>query len=365
MNFPANPTTQAGPRPAGPGFGAFVLSLDFELHWGVRDHEPPSGPYRQNLLGAREAIPRLLGLFERYGISATWATVGFLFAASAEERREFEPSIRPRYYNPALDAYQEPVGKSEQEDPLHFAPSLIEQIRRSPHQEIATHTFSHYYCLETGQTLESFEADLKSAMAIAAHRGIHPRSIVFPRNQVNPDYARALLDSGITCYRGPELGWMHRAVSHREATLALRVARAADAYMNISGDRVVHWDEILERSGLCNVRASRFLWPYRPGLDRLDERRLKRTIDQVKLAALDDAIFHIWFHPHNFGVHLEENLQILERILQAFAFARERYGMRSLSMSAVADMVREDFRTLPTESTNSVPGAMRKESVSA
>jgi len=364
MNLPANPT-QAGPRPAGPGFGAFVLSLDFELHWGVRDHEPPSGPYRQNLLGAREAIPRLLGLFERYGISATWATVGFLFAASAEERREFEPSIRPRYYNPALDAYQEPVGKSEQEDPLHFAPSLIEEIGRVPNQEIATHTFSHYYCLETGQTLETFEADLKSAMAIAAHRGIHLRSIVFPRNQVNPDYARALLDAGITCYRGPELGWMHRAVSRREATLALRVARAADAYMNISGDRIVRWDEILERSGLCNVRASRFLRPYRPGLERLDERRLKRTIDQIKLAALEDAIFHIWFHPHNFGVHLEENLQILERILQAFAFARERYGMRSLSMSAVADMAREDFRMLPTESTKSVPGAMRKESVSA
>jgi peptidoglycan/xylan/chitin deacetylase (PgdA/CDA1 family) len=364
MNSTAKPR-QAGARPAGPGFGAFVLSLDFELHWGVRDHEPPNGPYRQNLLGAREAIPRLLALFERYGISATWATVGFLFAASPEERQRFEPSIRPRYYNPALDAYQEPLGKSEQDDPLHFAPSLIEQIRRAPDQEIATHTFSHYYCLETGQTLETFEADLKSAKAIAAHTGIQLRSIVFPRNQVNPAYARALLDSGITCYRGAEPGWMHRGVSGREATLALRMARVADTYMNISGDRIVPWDEILEPSGLCNVRASRFLWPYRPGLERLDEQRLKRTIDQVKLAALDDAIFHIWFHPHNFGVHLEENLQILERILQAFAFARERYGMRSLFMSAVADMVREDFRVLPTEHPESFPSAMRKESIPA
>jgi hypothetical protein len=143
------------------------------------------------------------------------------------------------------------------------------------------------------------------------------------------------------------------------------VARLADAYMNISGDRIVHWDEILERSGLCNVRASRFLWPYRPALERLDEQRLKRTIDQVQLAALEDAIFHIWFHPHNFGIHLEENLQILERILQAFAFARERYGMRSLSMSAVADMVRQDCRVLPTERPESVPSAMRKESIPA
>jgi hypothetical protein len=76
---------------AGPGYGAFVISLDFELHWGVRDHEPPDGPYHANLLGARKAIPRLLELFEHYGISATWAIVGFLFAESREERRKFEP----------------------------------------------------------------------------------------------------------------------------------------------------------------------------------------------------------------------------------------------------------------------------------
>ena len=157
---------------------------------------------------------------------------------------------------------------------------------------------------------------------------------------------------------------MHRAVSHREATLALRLARVADTYVDISGDRIVHWNEILEPGGLCNVRASRFLWPYRPGLNRFEEQRLKRTIDQVKLAALEDAIFHIWFHPHNFGLHLEQNLQVLERILQAFASARERYGMRSLSMSAVADMVREEFR-LPTESTKIVLCATRKESVPA
>src|SRR5579859_4252999 len=75
-------------RLAGPGYGAFVISLDFELHWGVRDHEPLDGPYRPNLLGARNAIPRLLEMFERYGISATWAIVGFLFARSREERRK-------------------------------------------------------------------------------------------------------------------------------------------------------------------------------------------------------------------------------------------------------------------------------------
>ena len=352
-------------RSAGPGYGAFVISLDFELHWGVRDHERPNGPYGTNLLGARKAIPRLLELFERYGISTTWAIVGFLFARSREERRKFEPALRPCYYDQSLDAYAEPIGNGEDDDPLHFAPSLIDQIQRCPQQEIATHTFSHHYCREPGQTVESFRADLNSAIAIAAERGIRFRSIIFPRNQVNPEYTQAVLEAGITCYRGSEHGWMHRGITRRERTLGLRVARVADAYIEISGNRIARWNEILEPSGLCNVRASRFLWPYRPGLKRLEEKRLKRMIDQVRLAALEDGIFHIWFHPHNFGVHLEQNLRVLETILQEFAFARERYRMRSLSMDAVARMVREGFRLSTVEDENTVPLTAQKESVPA
>jgi peptidoglycan/xylan/chitin deacetylase (PgdA/CDA1 family) len=352
-------------RLAGPGYGAFVISVDFELRWGVRDHEPLNGPYRPNLLGARKAIPRLLEMFERYGISATWAIVGFLFARSREERRKFEPALRPCYHDQSLDAYAEPIGNGEDDDPLHFAPSLVDQIQRCPQQEIATHTFSHHYCREPGQTVDSFKADLNSAIAIAAERGIQFSSIIFPRNQVNPEYMEAVLEAGITCYRGSEHGWMHRGITRRERTLGLRVARVADTYIDLTGSRIARWNEILEPSGLCNVRASRFLWPYRPGLKGLEEKRLKRMIDQVRLAALEDGIFHIWFHPHNFGVNLEQNLGVLETILQEFAFARERYGMRSLSMDAVARMVREGFRLPTVEHENTLRPTAHKESVPA
>jgi hypothetical protein len=100
-------------------------------------------------------------------------------------------------------------------------------------------------------------------------------------------------------------------------------------------------------------------------LKGLEEKRLKRMIDQVRLAALEDGIFHIWFHPHNFGVNLEQNLGVLETILQEFAFARERYGMRSLSMDAVARMVREGFRLPTVEHENTLRPTAHKESVPA
>lgn len=41
------------------------------------------------------------------------------------------------------------------------------EIKNNGNHEIGSLTFSHYYCHETGQTIEQFEDDLKSAVAIA------------------------------------------------------------------------------------------------------------------------------------------------------------------------------------------------------
>ena len=50
--------------------GRFVISLDFELLWGVRDHCDRQS-YGANVLGARQAIPRMLDLFAETDVRAT------------------------------------------------------------------------------------------------------------------------------------------------------------------------------------------------------------------------------------------------------------------------------------------------------
>src|SRR5690349_14866585 len=109
-----------------PVHGAFVVSLDFELHWGVRDTQPVDGSYRRHLLGAREATPRMLDLFEKCGTAATWATVGMLFARDREEWNAYKPAIIPKYVKKQDDPYQEKVGANEAADPFHYAASLID-----------------------------------------------------------------------------------------------------------------------------------------------------------------------------------------------------------------------------------------------
>ena len=319
-----------------PRRGALVISLDFELDWGVRDTLSLNGGYRENLLGAREVVPKLLALFDRYEIAATWATVGFLFASNREGLLAASPAVKPQYHDVRLDPYRAEIGDDEQSDPLHYAASLVELIAAQPRQELATHTFSHYYCLEPGQTKEAFQADLEAAVKIAAARGVRLRSIVFPRNQLNPDYLEVLKASGIDCYRGTEQGRLYRPAAGAEQSLPRRALRLLDSYLNLTGPNLVRWEAVRQDNGLCNVASSRFLRPYRR---RLEPLRWRRVVKALEAAAKEGAIYHLWWHPHNFGAQQEANLAFLERVLKVFVDLRERYGMESLNMAEVCDRV--------------------------
>lgn len=315
--------------------GALVVSLDVELHWGVRDLYPVQGPYTAHLEGARAAIPAMLELFARYGVRATWATVGLLLAEGRADRARFDPALRPAYRDAALDPYVEPVGEGERDDPLHYASSLVDAICAAPGQELATHTYSHLYALEAGADAAAFAADLEAAVAIARARGAETRSIVFPRNQVRADTLPAIRDAGLVAYRGTPPGWMYRPQAFGQEALAKRAARLADAHL--PGTRLTAaWESLAVTAGLVDVRATAFLRPL-SGVAMLDALHTRRVLGALDAAAQQRRMFHLWWHPHNFGVGLERHLARLERVLRRFSDHRSRYGMESLTMAEVAD----------------------------
>jgi hypothetical protein len=183
-----------------PARGVLVVSLDFELYWGLRDVLPLDA-CKASLLGARQAIPRLLKLFADYGIHATWSTVGFLFCDGREALQAAVPAQLPDYDDAKLSPYSSlhNLGASEDEDPYHFAPSLIAKIINTPGQELGGHTLSHYYCLEPGQNRDAFAADLALAQQLAQSQGVMLRSLVLPRNQIETGYLD-LLSTRIPTY---------------------------------------------------------------------------------------------------------------------------------------------------------------------
>ena len=318
--------------------GVFTISLDVELNWGVRNGHVAAS-YAKNLAGAGRAVTEMLTLFREHGIHATWAVVGFLFFRDHDELKRHVPSVLPAYADSSLSPYRYMDQCAALDRGLHFAPELIDSIRETDGQEIGTHTFSHYYCCEEGQDAAAFRADLEAAVQTAERRGIETRSLVFPRNQYRAAYLPVLRELGLSAYRGPEDAGLYRAMSGRKHNRAPRRAlRLMDSYLNLTGHHV-HALADLHNGGVHNIAASRFLRPcsgHSPGLEHL---RLKRITAAMTDAARRGGLYHLWWHPHNWGADLEGNAAFLRKILQHFADLRRRYDMQPLNMGEVSALL--------------------------
>lgn len=313
--------------------GQLVVSLDFELFWGMLD-QCPLEAYEDHVLGGRNAIPALLDLFQKYGIHATWATVGFQFGESYGEIAPFFPeeALRPTYEKESLNPYPwfGKIGSDEASAPCFYAGSLLKTIAATPGQEIGTHTFSHFYCREKGQTLRQFAADMASAKAVARAKGFDVTSVVLPRNQCEPEYTAVLRQLGFTAYRDEENDWIHKKIHFRPL---LRALRLLDVYLPLTGfGGYTPRDE----GGIRNLTGSRMYKPIFPPLMALEGLKLHRIKAQMRHAAKNNLTFHLWWHPHNIGVRTQEHLRQLESIFQYYQQLQKDYGMVSRNMAEAA-----------------------------
>lgn len=313
--------------------GYFVISLDFELEYGVEswicDHKKN---YKENIKGARKAVLKILDSFNKYDIHATWAVVGMLLGENRQELLSYLPEQFPGYENSELSTYNyiERIGQNEEKDPAHFALGLIRKIKDTGGQEIATHTFSHYYCEEKGQNRQEFEGDLHAACRIMSDKlRLSPSTIIFPSNEVNRRYLSVLEKYKISIYRGKI--WLYK--SNR---LMMKILRSADTYTGIFGNHIYGIEHIKE-GNFFNIKASAFLKPVNKSIPLLQYLKVKRIKKAMLKAAKKGKIYHLWWHPHNFGVHTFENIRMLEDILLYYTYLNSRYGYQSANMKEISE----------------------------
>ena len=311
--------------------GKMIISLDFELFWGLLE-EMKLEDYQDHVLGGKAAIPRLLNLFEKYNIHATWAAVGFLFAENFEELKFYFPEAKPTYTKAGVSPYDyfQNIGEDETSAPCFYAPGLIRLVSQTPGQEIGSHTFSHYYCREKGQTVEQFAADLAAARKIAADKGYDVTSLILPRNQCEPEYTKVFREQGFTAYRDEEDDWIHDRIKFFPL---LRLLRLLDVYLPLTGQGV--WAARKEY-GVWNFVGSGMFKPIRPALRFLEGLKMRRIKKRMLVAAKKGLVFHLWWHPHNIGVMTDQYLAQLEEIFRYYHELKERYGMESLNMREAA-----------------------------
>ena len=318
--------------------GYLIVSLDFELLWGVHDHETKETFYNQ-VKGARSVIPKLLDLFSQYNIHATWAMVGMLMADSKDELLDFVPNEVPTYKDTKFSSYQyfDLVGKDEIEDPYHFAASFIDLLSNTNNQEIASHTFSHYYCKSEGQTLSQFAEDMDCAQRMMNRKtGKNATSLVFPRNQYTDEYAKEAAKHGMKCVRGNP-----KSFAYNGKKLTARIVRFLDTYINICGMKCSSINDCIE-DGYVNIQASRFFRKYNKKLSIFEPLKISCIKRQMKYAAKNNKIFHLWWHPHNISIHSVKSIEQLHEIFNYYRKLKDKYNFESLTMSEMAQIVNND-----------------------
>ncbi len=314
--------------------GVFIVSLDYELFWGMQD-VIALDRYKDNVLGTYTVIPKLLDLFERFEIHSTWATVGMMHANGVEDLRGYIPAVLPTYKRTIVNTYG-CLDAIEDKDGLwdryFFASDMIDKIQKHAGVEIGSHTFSHYYCDESGQTKDQFINDIVSDKRI---RGcVQIRSFVFPRNQSIKEYIDVIEREGISVYRGVEDNWIHRIKSK----LLMRTLRLVDTYIPITGT-----NEYIPESNSCmNLHGSRMFKPYNPKLKIFEKLKMHRIKNQMLNAAKNNKAFHLWFHPHNIGINQDINLEQLEFIFEYYKYLKEVFGFESMNMREAEDYFRRE-----------------------
>ncbi|MBL6444771.1 polysaccharide deacetylase family protein [Fulvivirga sp. 29W222] len=319
----------------------FTISLDFELHWGGFEKWPLNDSYRTYFLNTRNSIPTLLSLFLQSGLHVTWATVGLLMHRNRSELLANLPAEKPDYERVELSAYHfmktNTIGENEKEDPFHYAASILDQIMKVPGQEVGTHTFAHYYCNEKGQNATQFQHDLRSANKAAAGYGVTLRSLVFPRNQYNSDYLKACKKEGVEIVRVNPLDWWWQIHSTQRESKWKRLNRGIDAYFSIGGKTSFTLDSIKKENGIILLPASRLLRPYNSKELFLNKLKIKKIKNEMTRAAKNNEVYHLWWHPHNFGNFTQENLHGLVEIANHYQKLHHDFGMQSMNMGEIAD----------------------------
>ena len=285
-----------------------LISLDFEMRWGVHDvYGINFKRGRHEIENAGHVVTSTLRMLAERNLRSTWATVGAIALNNWNEYFHYAPT-QPQYQNKNL-AVKHEYADLDPDGHLHFAPKIIEDIIKTPGQELGSHSFSHAHFRESGVTVEDFINDMKAVENVFKERfNITPVSLVFPRNQ--SAFLQSLKETSIKVWRGPEPMWFYDYTSDRSATYLPRSFRLIDSIFPLGIRSSVPEGNMLRASIFVRFRLPKFLW-------ELQLRKIHYELEKLN----NGKCLHLWWHPQdigsNFSISKTRLMQVLDLVAEA------------------------------------------------
>jgi peptidoglycan/xylan/chitin deacetylase (PgdA/CDA1 family) len=298
--------------------GTFIISLDCEGKWGMADHLKP---YHRTLLTDRalaDVYDRLVALFGRYEMPATFAYV-MAFLLDPEERREF-PALLDREEaggDPWLRHYWADIEAGGSEG--WFQPHALTAVKADARHEIACHSFCHRPMDDASLSAEHARAELAAAARVAELKQVALRTFIFSRNAVGN--LPALAEAGYIGYR--------EKLVRPDGRLG-RIARLAEEFNiwpAVQMPREAH-------QGMVPIPPGYFFnWRFGARRHVPPAFTLARWKSLLDRSARTGGVAHLWLHPHNL-ITAPSTAESLEAVLAHAARLRDAGRIKVLTQEA-------------------------------
>lgn len=305
--------------------GSLIISIDTELLWGR--HDLNYSNFLRRAKKERSIIKKLLSLFTKYHIPATWGVVGHLFLKQCSPKNNINhPEInRPNYPWVKGDWFKDDPATSIRKDPAWYGQDLVKLIKDTPHQEIACHSFSHVLFGHPGCSRDCAESEITTCLKLAKGLGIKFQSFIFPRNSVG--HLNLLKKYGFSAFRSLKPAWQnHNNLLTKLVQLAWLVSPLAPPVF-----------EAKKVSGLVDLPGSMYYLSTRGPRKLLP---IKLRVLKAKLginqAIKQKKIFHLWFHPTD----LVDDPKLLAGLEEVIVFATSLRQANQLSIMTMGEFAK-------------------------
>ncbi len=313
---------------------SFVISLDTELAWG-RINDPELPFYLDQCLQASDIIKELLELFDGFEIPATWALVGRMFDEKGLEYAlsEFYPDIDLK------ELTADNVMHNNSNSAIRFN-DVVDLIKRTTAEhEIASHSYNHVLF----DTLERDDAklaiqDIEMQKEAFKNVNVKPETIVFPQDKIG--CLDAFNQAGYKYFRGK-----------------LKEQKMDNGVVNKVNRQLAHVFPLRPEcvlpqqhsSGLYELKTSLLYRIPSRGIKRYTSMQVltNRAIIGIYHAVESGMIFHLYFHPFNFGYRRKEHMRGLKRIL---GIVRELMVQGKIEALTIKNAIEKYVKTSELES---------------
>ena len=308
--------------------GIFCLSLDIELLWGR--HDLNYQPFIKRAERERKIISRLLYLFEKYSISATWGVTGHLFLEKCEpiNKKKHMDIIRPKYPWVKNDWFEPDPGSNLKKDPGWYGLDIVKKIIKNHKQEIGSHSFSHVLFGHPGCSRACAESEIRACVLLAKKYNIKLSSFIFPRNLVG--HLDILEKYAFTAFRDKERQWY----SFLGDSTIDRVLKLIELFIPIAPPIARPY----KIGRLCAIPISMYFVSAR-GLRRYLSKmiRYKKAKLGIDTAIKEKKIFHLWTHPTDLVDNKEVLMEEFEAIIEYAHRMRKKGQLEIKTMKQIAE----------------------------